>query len=111
MQSEVPEFRRTVGVLMRFPVVAILGLFWTVYVWSWIAGGCIVLSVILLILQPVLYPILWLLNWLLLAFGNSADKVLPNYWTRYPDVYFELVRDCLKLGFPTLRRWLLEGWQ
>ena len=110
MPSEVPEFRKTIGVLLRFPIVAFLGFLWTVYVWSWIAGGSIVLTVVLLIVQPLIYPILWPLTWLALAFGNSGDPVLPNYWTNYPDSYLNWCGRCLKLGFPTLQRWLLEGW-
>jgi len=111
MKTEVPEFRRQFGILLRLPVVLFLALLWLLYIWWWIAAFGVVVTVALLILQPILYPILYALTWLILAFGNSGDPVLPNYWKNYPDSYFDWCRSCLKLGFPSLQRWLLEGWQ
>lgn len=109
--SWVPEFRRMIGVLLRFPVAAFLSLFWIVYIWPWIAGGSIVLTVGLLILRPLLYLILWPLAWLLMAFENKGDPVLPDYWNNYPDSYLNWCGRCLRLGFPTMRRWLREAWR
>lgn len=111
MTVEVPEFRRQVGFLLRLPIVAVLCLLWVFYVWWWIFGLSVVITVALLVLQPVLYLILWPLNWLALAFGNSGDPVLPGYWSKYPDSYLDWCQRCAKLGFPTLLRWLREGWK
>jgi hypothetical protein len=109
MKTEVPEFRRQVGIILRLPIVLFLGILWVLYIWWWIAGFGIATTIILLVLHPIVYPILYVLIWIILAFDNSAEPVLPNYWKNYPDNYFEWCQRCLKLGFPTLRRWLLEG--
>jgi hypothetical protein len=45
----------------------------------------------------------------LLAFLNSPDPVLPEYWKDYPWCYLHRIENCVKLGFPTLSRWLLTG--
>ena len=117
MAGEVPELRQSVGILLRFPVVVFLGFYWVLMVWWWIAClglACSIALLALMVLLPVLYPFAWCLSFLILAFKNSSDPVLPGYWDGYPDKYLKwsesCIRHCIKLGFPTLHRWLREGW-
>lgn len=103
------DFRKQVGVILRAPVVLILGLLWVVYVWWWVAGLGVAAGLAMLLLHPIAYPIAYALTWLAHAFENSSEPVLPNYWEVYPDRYVDLCMNSLRLGFPTLQRWLLTG--
>jgi hypothetical protein len=105
------QLRRQVGIVLRFPIVAFLGVLWIVCLWWWIAGIVITISMISLVLQPFIAAIARPFAWLALAFSNKNDEELPNYMDRYPTVYFEWCLKSLKLGFPTLRHWLLEGFE
>jgi len=108
--SGVAEIRKAVGILLRLPIVALLGLLWAVYIWSVIVAFAISVSVVLLILHPLAYPILYVLTWLAMAFQNdSHSEVLPGYFEHYPECYFDWCLRCIKLGFPTLYRWLSKG--
>jgi len=110
MVAHLPQFRRLVGILLRLPVVVSLGGLWVACIWWWIVGLSFMLATLVLIMFPILYPLAWCVEWLALAFKNSGDPVLPEYWKGYPDKYVDWCRTCIKLGFPTLRRWLMEGW-
>jgi hypothetical protein len=110
MTTQMSDFRRLTGILLRFPIVLFLFLLWVIYVWWWIAAFGLSTAVVLLILQPLLYPFLYGIEWVLLAFTNSGNPVLPNYFKNYPDGYVTWCKECFKLGFPTLRRWLVQGW-
>ena len=101
--------RSVVGMCLRLPIVVFVGLLWMVYLWWVIVVFSIVVSAALIILQPAAYPLLYALMWLSLAFGNSSDPVLPGYWSGYPGYYFRWCWRCIRLGFPTLRRWLVVG--
>lgn len=103
------ELRRQIGIALRFPVVALLALVWVVYLWWWLASIGLAAALVMLVLYPVAYPLLRIFTYLTLAFQNSKEPVLPGYWERYPDRYLDWCAKSLKLGFPTLRRWLLEG--
>ena len=109
MRDEGLGFRRQVGVVLRFPVVLVLGLLWIGLLWWWLAIGGLVLGVAGLVLQPLVYPIAYLFKWLSLAFKNSKAPVLPGYFDKYPDQLLQFCGDAIKLGFPTLEQWLLEG--
>jgi hypothetical protein len=109
MANDQLEFRKQFGVLLRLPIVGLLGLSWVFYFWWWLASIGIAIAVAILVLRPLLYPVLYAFTWLFLAFANSNEKVLPDYWEQYPAVYIEWCKKSLKLGFPTLRRWLLQG--
>lgn len=109
MESRVPEFRKQVGFALRLVVVLVLGALWVAYIWWWLAGVGLLVSIAILILHPFVYPVLYVLVWIDLAFNNRPGPVLPGYWDNYPDRYFNWCWRCLRFGFPTLRRWLLEG--
>ena len=109
MDDEQLVLRKQMGIVLRFPVVAILTILWIIYLWWWIAGIGVAFSLIILILRPPAYPILFFITWLCLAFSNSKAQVLPGYWDEYPKKHFEGIFNSLKLGFPTLWRWLTEG--
>lgn len=105
------ELRRQIGIGLRFLPVAGLAILWLVCLWWWLAVIGVALGVAGLILQPLAYPVLYLLTYLALAFKNSNDPVLPGYFERYPDEGIEWCAKSIKLGFPTLKRWLLEGFE
>lgn len=97
------EFRDAVGVVLRLPVVAALAALWVVAIWPLVVGAVL----LVLVIQPVLYPFAYAWEWLKYAFLGRKDPVLQGYWNSYPD-------ECLswlKSGFPTLKRWLLTGWE
>jgi uncharacterized protein (DUF2062 family) len=77
--------------------------------WWWLAAIGVAAALTMLILRPLAYPVLYVLTYLALAWGNSDDPVLPGYFDRYPDEYLEWCTKSLKLGFPTLKRWLIQG--
>ncbi len=109
MNEDRQLLRKQIGVALRFPIVALLCFLWIVYLWWWIAGIGIVVAIVMLILRPPAYPILYIFTWLYLAFLNSKDPVLHGYWDDYPGKYIEWCAKSLKLGFPKLHRWLVEG--
>jgi hypothetical protein len=96
------DFRKQVGVILRFPVAVILTMIWLICFWWWIAGIMIVFSLLGLVLQPVIYPVVWLCS----AFANSD---ISHYWDNYPDKYFNSMGNALRLGFRALAKWTLEG--
>lgn len=102
-------FRKQVGVLLRFPIVCALGILWIGLIWWWIVAFAILGAAIALVLNPLSYPVLYAIEWLRLAFKNSDAPTCPNYFEGYPDRYLTWVADAVKLGFPTLERWLSEG--
>jgi hypothetical protein len=104
-----PTTRQQVGVALRFPVVLILAVLWLVYFWWWIAGFGVGFALLMLVLQPLAYPLIWGLSYLYLAFENSSEPTLPDYWKHYPDYWFDLSSQVVRLGFPTLGRWLKKG--
>jgi hypothetical protein len=108
-KREVPEFRRCLGILLRAPVVLLAGAIWVLSVWWWIAGFSITITLGVLVLHPIAYPVLFILEECRLAYLNSGDPVLPNYWKDYPECYLNWCRKYITLGFPVLCRWLLEG--
>jgi hypothetical protein len=108
-ESDVPVFRRRVGILLRTLVVLVAGCFWVVCIWWWMACLSVVAVLGLIVFHPVLYPVIYTFAWLRLAYRNSSDPVLPDYWTDYPVFYLEWGRKYVGLGLPTLSRWLLEG--
>jgi hypothetical protein len=108
-KNDAQGLRKQVGFFLRLPFVLFLGLLWVIYCWWWIAAFGIIMTLIILILYQILYPILYAFVWLYYAFINSSDQVLPNYWKNYPDNLYDWCKSCIKLGFPTLQRWLLEG--
>jgi hypothetical protein len=61
------------------------------------------------VLRPLAYPVAYAFEYLLLAFQNSDEPVLAEYWRGYPNDCFEIGFSSAILGFPTLKRWLLEG--
>ena len=103
------ELRRKIGFYLRFPAVAFLALLWLTCFWWWLAAIGIAIEVAMLIARPLAYPLLYVLDYLRLAFFNSKDPVLPNYFEDYPDEHIEGCWRLIKLGFPTLKRGLLEG--
>ena len=103
--------RAQIGIALRFPVVALLGLLWVICLWWWVAVIRIVFALLWLILKPIFYPLIYILVWVYMAFMNSSDPVLPYYWSEYPAWFFVECRDSFKLGFPTLRKWLIDGWE
>lgn len=103
------EFRRLIGIVLRFPVVLALGLLWICLLWWCLAISGLVLGVAGLVLQPLVYPVAYLFERLSLAFKNSKDPVLPGYFAKYPDQLIQFCGDAIKLGFPTLQQWLLKG--
>jgi hypothetical protein len=107
--NEKLKLRRQIGIGLRFPVVAVLALLWLVYLWWWLAAIGLAVAVAMLVLRPLAYPPLYVLTYLELAFSNSNEPVLPGYFDRYPDKYIEWCEKSIKLGFPTLKRWLREG--
>ena len=102
--------RRAVGILLRFPVVLFLAFYWYVCIWWWVAGLGIAAAGFVLIAAPLLYLPLKFAHFVILAFQNSGEPALPGYWNGYPRRYFDWCARCLRLGSPTLRRWLYEGW-
>jgi hypothetical protein len=111
MTKSKDELRAQIGIGLRFLPVTGLALLWLVFIWWWLAAILVAMSVALLILQPVAYPLLYLFTYLGLAFKNSNDPVLPGYFEQYPDEGIELCAKSIKVGFPTLKRWLLEGFE
>lgn len=109
MSDDRHELRRQVGIVLRAIPVAVLALGWYLYLWWWIALLGIAAAIAAIILQPVAYPVLYAGSFVMLAFTNSKGEVLPGYWRGYPRDYLEWVESSLKLGFATLRRWLLHG--
>jgi hypothetical protein len=103
------EVRRRVGIGLRTVPVLILAGLWYVYLWWWIALGCVMIGLIMTILHPIAFVFLYPITYLGLAFTNSADPVLPDYWDQYPEKYFEYCPSAAKLGYRTLLRWLLTG--
>ncbi len=102
--------RRQIGIGLRFPVIAVLTYLWIVSVWWWLAAAGIGLALLRLVGKPLAYPLLWLFVELSLAFANSREPVLPHYWTGYPDYELTLAKKSAKVGFPTLKSWLINGW-
>ena len=110
MSNDRIELRRQIGIGLRFLVVAVLTLLWLLYLWWWLAMIGIAAAIAMLILRPLAYPVLYAFTYLALAFTNSREEdVLLGYWDNYPDKYFKWCEKSFKLGFPTLRRWVLEG--
>ena len=94
-----------------------LGFLWIVGIWWWIVVLAAVLSSVGLVLTPLAFPFVYsftcVFKWLSLAFRNSPDPlfpVLPESWKGYPGHLVELWQSAAKCGFPTLGRWLFEGW-
>ena len=96
------ELRDIVGVVLRFPVVAVLAILWVFTIWP----ISVIFGLIFLIGKPIIFPLAYVWYWLLGAFMGQKDAVLPDYWEKYPDEALE----AFTLGFPTLRSWLLKGW-
>ena len=101
--------RQQVGIALRFPIVALLTLVWVRYLWWWIAGIGIAGAILFCILQPLAYPFIYAFTYIAFAFTNSKEEVLPEYFKGYPDYYIEFCKSSFKVGFKTLKRWLLEG--
>jgi len=96
------DLRESVGFLLKFPVIVIIGFFWTVYIWPFIVAA----AVLCIVLKPPFYLIRYFIIWSWHAFIGSKDPVLPGYWQGYPMRYV----NWLETGYPTLKRWLIKGW-
>jgi hypothetical protein len=107
--DHVPESRRQIGIVIRSPLVFLLGFLWYGYIWWWVFGFSLAASAAVLVLLPIAYPFAYIIELCVLAFKNSGDPVLPTYWRDYPKSYLKWCRTCFELGFRTLRRWLLTG--
>jgi hypothetical protein len=101
--------RETVGVILRLPAVIFLAAAWVWFVWWWLAPGAIILAGLALLLIPVAYPFVYAAHWLVLAFQNSHDSVVPNYWKGYPDDQFSFAWKGVKLGWRSLGTSLVDG--
>lgn len=103
--------RKRVGVVLRGIPVFYAAIFWTFYVWLWMVGVVILFAVCVTVLQAVFYYPAKIVAYLVLAVENSdaTGPLLPGYWNDYPGRYIRWCKAALKLGFPTLRRWLFEG--
>lgn len=102
--------RYIVGVALRLPVVLVLTVAW-LYYWALCVIVVCGAALAILVLQPLLYRILYFLFWLESAFSNRNEEILPGYWKNYPDYLFAWCEKALKLGFPTLYRWLTIGFE
>lgn len=107
--SEDLELRRQIGIALRFPVVAVLAILWVLVFWWWMAPLGVVLGLIYLILTPIAYPALYVFTYVSLAFNNSKEPVLKDYFKAYPDEELGLCLRSLKVGFKTLNEWLVRG--
>ncbi len=103
------DIRRQVGVVLRFPVVAFLGVLWVVYVWWWLAALLIGFVLAWLVLQYLAYWPMKTVLWLIAAFNNDDSSILPDYWDGYPEDVLSEIPQAVRIGFPTLRRWLVDG--
>ena len=92
------EFRRAVGILLRLPIVIALSLVYYIYIWPFIAGA----AIIFIVLHPLIYPLRWVWH----AFIGSNDDLYENHFKNYPEDYLKW----FKTGYPTLNKWLFEGW-
>lgn len=92
--------REAVGVVLRAPVVTALTLLWVALWWPL----CLVGILFAFAVYPLIYPFAYSVIWLQYAFLGRKDKVLSNYWAGWPDEFIGF-----SIGFPTLKRWLLEG--
>lgn len=109
MSPDTHKLREQVGIALRFPFVALLGALWVTCIWWWLAAIVILAAVATIIVRPIVYLPFYIFKFLELAINNSKEEVLPGYWDRYPDLYLEWCEKSVKLGFPTLRCWLMEG--
>ncbi len=101
--------RRQVGVVLRAPIVAALATVWICCIWFWYVLLVAAIAAAHLIILPLAYWPLFGLGWIAAAFGNSDEPILPEYWKEYPAKIFDGVVTAAKLGFPTLKRWLFQG--
>lgn len=104
------EFRKEVGIVLRFPIVCILGILWVLLLWWWLLAFTIIGTAIALVWIPLAFPFAYTLEWLRLAFKNSDQATCPGYFEDYPDQYLKWIVNAAKLGFPTLNSWLCKGW-
>ena len=109
MTSSIPPLRRAIGWLLRAPIVGFLTIFWVVYLWWWIFSLTLLVSAIFAIAQPVLFVPLYILAYLWAAFTNDSGSILPDYFSGWPRQYIDWCERVFKLGFPTLGRWLKDG--
>jgi hypothetical protein len=111
--SEVDDavrFRQQVGIVLRFPIVCLLGIVWVLLLWWWLLGFTIIGAAFAIIGTPLAFPFVYAFEWLRLAFQNSDQETCPGYFKDYPDQYLKWIESAAKLGFPTLDLWLFKGW-
>ena len=104
----VNDFRKQVGIILRLPVVVVLGILWVVLLWWWIVLFAMIGTSIALIGVPLTYPFVYAVEWIRLAFLNSNDPTCPDHFDGYPDNYLKWTVDAIKLGFPTLNGWIFQ---
>lgn len=104
------DLRKQVGIILRFPIVVLVAVLWLTLVWWWIVGFAVFGALIALVGVPLTYPFLYFAEWLRLAFLNSDEPTCPNYFKGYPDDYLNWISNAMRLGFPTLNKWIFEGW-
>lgn len=93
--------RKVMGFVLRLPLVVLLTILWTFTIWPLI----VVWNLIALVLVPAAYIPLFVITWIQYSFLGTDREVLPDYWKTYPDEIFKN----METGFPTLKKWLLEG--
>jgi hypothetical protein len=106
----VTDFRKQVGIVIRLPIVCVLGILWVLLLWWWLLAFTILGAAIAIVWRPLAFPFAYVLEWLHLAFKNSDEATCPGYFKDYPDQYLKWIESAAKLGFPTLSLWLFEGW-
>ena len=101
--------RKQIGILLRAPLVGLLGLAWIVFIWWWVAAIGLAFWLAVLVLTPIAYPAVWVWEYARLAITNSDEPLLPDYWTDYPDLHIQMCKKTIMLGFPALGHLLHTG--
>src|SRR5688572_19040453 len=103
------DFRRQIGVALRFIIVLVPAVVWVAELWWWLAAIGVAFNLAMIALHPLGYLVLYPLVYIQLAITDSREPVLPTYWDDYPDKYLDWCWRSIKLGFPTLWRWVING--
>jgi len=109
MSKNQDNLRRKIGIVLRFPVVALLTILWVVCFWWWMFVIGIIVAFLILILRPIAYPFLYVFKYLTYAFSNSDEEVLSNWEVYNLSNFFEVCQTLFTFGFPVLLKWLFEG--